>query len=55
MMSPKVTSLIEEEGVDVDGADQDGVEQEGEVVDPDCLDLNYALLHLTVAASMAHI
>ena len=53
-MSPSDTSLVEEEGVDVDGADRDGVEQEGGVVESDCRDLNYALLCLTVAASMTH-
>ena len=49
MMSPRVTSLIEEEGADVDGADRDGAKREGGDADPDCLDLNYASLHLTVA------
>ena len=54
-MSPSDTSLIEEEGADVDGEDRDGAEREGGAVDPDYLDLNWALLCLTVAASMAHI
>ena len=54
MMSPSDSSLVEEEGADVDGADQDGVEREGEAADPDCLNLNYALLRLTIAVSMAH-
>ena len=54
MMSPRVTSLVEEEGADVDGAEGDGAEWEGGATDPDCLDLNCALLRLTVAASMAH-
>ena len=38
----------------MDRADQDGAEREGGVVDPDCLDLNFASLCLTIAASMAH-
>ena len=49
MMSPGVTSLVEEEGANVDGADRDGAEWEGEVADPDCLDLNYTSLCLMVA------
>ena len=53
-MSPRVTSPVEEEGVDVDGANRDGAEWVGGVVNPDCLDLNYALLRLMVATSMAH-
>ena len=44
MMSPKVTSPEEEEGADVDGAKR----EEG-VVESDCLDRNYASLHLTIA------
>ena len=55
MISPRVTSLVEEEGADMDGVDRDGVEREGGVADPNCLDLNYASLRLMVAASMAHI
>ena len=55
MMSSRVTSPIEEEGADVDGANRDGTEQEGRAVNPDCLDLNYTSLHLTIAVSMAHI
>ena len=43
-MSPKVTSLEEEEGADVDG-----VEWEGGVAEFDSHDRNWALLHLTVA------
>ena len=53
-MSLRVTSPIEEEGVDADGADQDGAEREEGATDLDCLDLNCASLHLTVAASMAY-
>ena len=49
MMSPSVTSPIEEEGVDVDGA-----EREGGATESDCLDQNCALLHFMVAASMAY-
>ena len=52
IISPRDTSLEEEEGADVDGADLDGAEWEGGVA-PGCLDLNYALLRFTVAASMA--
>ena len=55
MISLRVTSLIEEEGADVDGTDRDRVEREGGVADPDCLDLNCASLCLMVAASMAQI
>ena len=46
-MSPRDTSLVEEEGADVDG-DRD------EAAESNCCDLNYALLRLTVAGSMAH-
>ena len=51
MMSPSDTSLIEKEGadVDVDEANRNGAEREGGAANPDCLDLNYASLHLTVA------
>ena len=54
MMSPSDTSLVEEEGVDVDGAERDGAKQEGGVAESDYHDLNCASLHLTIAASMAH-
>ena len=54
MMSSNDTWLEEEEEVDMDGADRNGVEWEGGVVESDCCDLNYALLRLTVAASMEH-
>ena len=54
MMSPNGTSLVEEEGVDVDGAYRDGAEREGGATDPDYFDLNCASLRLTVAAFMAH-
>ena len=50
MMSARVTSLVEEEGADVDGS-----KREGGAADPNYLDLNCALLHLTIAASMTHI
>ena len=46
-MSPRDTSLVEEEGADVDG-DRD------EAAESVCRDLNCALIRLTVAASMAH-
>ena len=55
MISPKDTSLEEDEGADVDGADWDGAEWEGGATNPDFRDLNCASLHLTVVASMAHI
>ena len=54
MMSPSDTSLKEEEGADVDGADRNEAEWEGGATKSDCCDLNYALLRLTIAASMAH-
>ena len=49
MMSLSDTSLVEEEGADVDGANRDGAEQEGGATDPDYLDLNCASLRLMVA------
>ena len=54
-MSPSDTSLVKEEGVNVDGVEWDGAEQEGGATESDCCDLNYASLRLTVAASIAHI
>ena len=51
-MSPNDTSLMEEEGAEVDGANRDGAEWEGEAADS-CRDLNCASLRFTVAASMA--
>ena len=39
-MSPSDTSLVEEEGADVDGADWDGVEQEGGAAESNYRDLN---------------
>ena len=54
IMSPSDTSLVEYEGANVDGAEQDGVEHEGRAAESDCHDLNYALLRLTIVASMAH-
>ena len=54
MMSPSDTSLVEEEGVDVDGGDRDGAEWEGGAAESDCRDLKCTLLCLTVAAFMAH-
>ena len=53
MMSPKDTSLKEEEGVDVGRAKRNGVGREGGV-ESCCHDLNCASLCFTVAASMAH-
>ena len=52
-MSPKVTSLEEEEGVDVGRAKRDGVGREGGV-ESCCRDLNCASLRFTVASSMTH-
>ena len=54
MMSPSDTSLVEEEGADVDRAERDGAEREGRAAESDCHYQNYASLCLTVAASMAH-
>ena len=54
MTSPRDTSLVEEEGVDVDGANWDGAEREGGAAESDCRDLKCTLLCLTVAAFMAH-
>ena len=53
-MSPKDTSLEEEEGEDVGRTEWDGVGWEGGV-ESCCHNLNCALLRFTVAASMAHI
>ena len=52
-MSPKDTSLKEEEGVDVGRSERDGVGWGGGV-ESCCRDLNYASLRFTVVASMAH-
>ena len=46
MMSPSITSPIEEEGADVDEAERDGTKREGGAAESDCLDRNYASLHL---------
>ena len=54
MMSPSDTSLVEEEGVDVDGAEWDGAKQERGVAESDYRDLNCTLLRLMVVAYMAH-
>ena len=53
-MSSSDTSLVEEEGADVDGAGRNGAEREGGVAESDCRDLNCASLHLMIAAFMAH-
>ena len=53
-MSPKDTSLKEEEGADMGRAERDGVGWEGGV-ESCCHDLNYASLRFMLAASMAHI
>ena len=52
-MSPKDTSLIEEEGTDVGWAKRDGVGRSGGV-ESCCHNLNCASLSFTIAASMAH-
>ena len=54
-MSSSDTSLVEEDGANVDGAYRDGAEWEGKAIDPDYLNLNCALLRLMIAVSMAHI
>ena len=53
MLSPKNTSLKEEEGANVSQVERDGVGQEGGV-ESYCHNLNCASLCFTVAASMAH-
>ena len=55
MMSLSDTSLVEEEGADVDGVEQDRAEREGGAAESDCRDRNCASLCLIVAVSMAHI
>ena len=51
MMASRVTPPAEDEGAEVDGV----VEAGGAVVSVrGCLDRSYIILHLTVAASMAH-
>ena len=54
MMSPSDTSLVEEEGANVDGVDRDGAEREGGAANS-CHDLNCTSLHFTVAGSMTQI
>ena len=53
MMSPRDTSLEEEEGADVSQAERDGVGRE-RGVESCCRDLNCVSLCFIVAASMAH-
>ena len=53
MMSPSDTSLMEEEGGDVDRVDRDGARRVG-AIESVYRDLNCASLCLTIAASMAH-
>ena len=50
MIASKVTPPAAVEGVEMDG-----VEGVGEATILDCLERNYILLHLTIAASMAQI
>ena len=52
-MSPKDTSLEEEEGTDVGQSERDGVGREGGV-EFCCRNLNCTSLRFTVVASMAH-
>ena len=54
IISPRDTSLKEEEGANVDGVDRDRAEREGGAVESVFRDLNCASLRLMVAASMAH-
>ena len=54
MMSPSDTSLVEEEGADMDGADRDGAKREGEAAEFNCRDLNCASLCLKVVTFMTH-
>ena len=54
MMSPSDTSLVEEEGSDVDEVDLDGAKREGGAANS-YRDLNCSSLRFTVAASMAQI
>ena len=49
MMSPKVTSLEEEGGADVDGAERDGAEWEGGATESNYHDQTWASLRLTIA------
>ena len=49
MMSPRVTSPLEEEEADGDGAERDGAEREGGAVESDYRDLNCTSLRLKVA------
>ena len=52
-MSPKDTSLVEEEGADIGRAERNGVRWEG-CVESCYRDLNYTSQHFTITASMAH-
>ena len=53
-MSPSDISLMEEEGANVEQEDQDGAGRVG-VVESIYHDLNCALVHFTIATSMAQI
>ena len=48
MMSLRDTSLVKEDGADVDQADRDGAEREGGVAESNCRNRNWASLRLTV-------
>ena len=49
MMSPRVPSPEEEEGVNEDGAEHDRAEREEGAAESDCRNQNWASLCLTVA------
>ena len=49
MISPRDTSLEEEEGADVDGAEWDGAEREEGATESDCRYRSWASLRLTIA------
>ena len=48
MTSPRDTSLVEEEGIDVDEAERNGAKWEGGAAELDYRNLNYASLRLMV-------
>ena len=54
MMFPSDTSLVEEEGADVDVAERDGAERKGGAAESNCRDLYCTSLRLMVAASIAY-
>ena len=48
MTSPRDTSLVEEEGIDVDEAERNGAKREGGAAEFDYRNINYASLRLMV-------